>query len=198
MAFTLPDLPYEFAALEPHIDAQTMTIHHDKHHATYVTNANNLIKGTEYEGKPIEEVIVAAYNRNTPIFNNVAQHYNHHHYWKWMKPNGGGSIPGKVEKLIVDSFGSVDKFKEDFQKEGLAQFGSGWIWLEAKDGKLALRKTANAENPLIHGATPLLVADVWEHSYYIDYRNRRADYLKTFLDHLVNWEHVEEMLSTAA
>ena len=115
-----------------------------------------------------------------------------------MKPNGGGAIPGKVEKLIVNSFGSVEKFKEDFQKEGLAQFGSGWIWLEAKDGKLALRKTANAENPLIHGATPLLVADVWEHSYYIDYRNRRADYLKTFLEHLVNWEHVEEMLNTAA
>jgi Fe-Mn family superoxide dismutase len=142
-------------------------------------------------------VIVTAHNRNTPIFNNVAQHYNHHHYWKWMKPNGGGAIPGKVEKAIVDSFGSVDKFREDFQKEGLAQFGSGWVWLEAKDGKVAIRKTPNAENPLIHGAAPILVADVWEHSYYIDYRNRRADYLKAFLDHLVNWEHVEEMFDAA-
>lgn len=114
-----------------------------------------------------------------------------------MKPNGGGAVPAKIEKLLVDSFGSVDKFKEEFQKEGLGQFGSGWVWLELKDGKAAIRKTPNAENPLIHGAQPLLVADVWEHSYYIDYRNRRADYLKAFLDHLVNWEHVEEMYDAA-
>jgi Fe-Mn family superoxide dismutase len=197
MSFTLEDLPYAYDALQPYLSRESFEYHHDKHHATYVTNANNLIKGTEFEGKPIEDVIVAAYGKNTPIFNNVAQHYNHHHYWKWMKPKGGGPIPGKIEKLLVDSFGSVDKFKEDFQKEGLAQFGSGWVWLEVKDGKAAIRKTPNAENPLIHGAAPLLVADVWEHSYYIDYRNRRADYLKTFLDHLVNWEHVEEMYDTA-
>jgi Fe-Mn family superoxide dismutase len=197
MSFTLPDLPYAYDALQPYLSKESFEYHHDKHHATYVTNANNLIKGTEFEGKSIEEIIVGSFGKNVPVFNNVAQHYNHSEYWKWLKPNGGGAIPGKVEKAIVDSFGSVDKFKEEFQTQGLGQFGSGWVWLEAKDGKLAVRKTPNAENPLVHGATPLLVADVWEHAYYIDYRNRRADFLKAFLDHIVNWEYVEARYEAA-
>ena len=197
MSFTLEPLPYAYDALQPFLSKESFEYHHDKHHQAYVTNANNLIKGTEFEGKPIEDIIVASHGKNVPLFNNVAQHYNHHHYWHWLKPNGGGAIPGKVEKAIVDSFGSVDKFKEEFQAAGLGQFGSGWVWLEVKDGKVAVRKTPNAENPLIFGAKPILVADVWEHSYYIDYRNRRADYLKAFLDHLVNWGHVEEMLEAA-
>jgi superoxide dismutase, Fe-Mn family len=197
MSFTLEPLPYAYDALQPHLSKESFEYHHDKHHATYVTNANNLIKGTEFEGKSIEDTIVGAHSKNTPIFNNVAQHYNHSLYWLNLKPNGGGALPGTVEKAIVDSFGSVDKFKEEFQTQGLGQFGSGWVWLEASAGKLAVRKTANAENPLIFGATPLAVADVWEHSYYIDYRNRRADYLKAFLDHLVNWAYVEEKLEAA-
>ena len=197
MSFTLEPLPYAYDALQPYLSRESFEYHHDKHHATYVTNANNLIKGTEFEGKPIEEVITASHGKNIPIFNNVAQHYNHSYYWKWMKPNGGGAIPGKIEKAIVASFGSVDKFKEEFQAQGLGQFGSGWVWLEIKDGKLDVRKTANAESPLVFGAKPLLVADVWEHSYYIDYRNRRADYLKAFLDHLVNWAYVEELYDAA-
>lgn len=197
MSFTLEDLPYAYDALQPYLSRESFEYHHDKHHATYVTNANNLVKGTEYEGKPIEEVIVTAYNRNTPIFNNVAQHYNHHHYWKWMKPNGGGAIPGKLEKAIVDGLGSVDKMKEDFIQAGVTQFGSGWSWLAVKDGKIVVMKSANGESPLVQGASPILGCDVWEHSYYIDYRNRRPDYLKAFIDHLVNWEYVAEMYEAA-
>jgi Fe-Mn family superoxide dismutase len=197
MSFTLAPLPYAYDALQPYLSKESFEYHHDKHHATYVTNANNLIKGTEFDGKSIEDVITGSFGKNAPIFNNVAQIYNHDLYWKSLKPNGGGSIPGKIEKAIVSSFGSVDKFKEEFQANGLGQFGSGWVWLEAKDGKLAVRKTPNAENPLVHGATPILVADVWEHSYYIDYRNRRADYLKAFLDHVANWETAEELFEKA-
>lgn len=197
MSFTLEPLPYAYDALQPHLSKESFEYHHDKHHATYVANANNLIKGTEFEGRPIEDVIVASHGKNAPIFNNVAQHYNHGLYWLCLKPNGGGALPGKVEKAIVGSFGSVEKFKEEFAAQGLGQFGSGWVWIEASGGKLAVRKTANAENPLIFGAKPLAVADVWEHSYYIDYRNRRADYLKAFLDHLINWAYVEEALNAA-
>jgi len=197
MTFTLEPLPYAYDALQPHLSKESFEYHHDKHHATYVANANNLVKGAEYEGKPIEAVITASHGKSAPIFNNVAQHYNHTLYWRSLKPNGGGAAPGKLEKAIVDAFGSFDKFKEEFQTQGLAQFGSGWVWLEVSAGKLAVRKTGNAENPLVFGATPLLVADVWEHSYYIDYRNRRADYLKAFLDHLVNWENVEKLFDAA-
>ena len=199
MSFTLEDLPYPYDALQPYLSRESFEYHHDKHHATYVANANNLVKGTEYEGKPIEEVIVTAYNRNTPIFNNVAQHFNHHHYWKWMKPNGGGDkIPGKLKAKIDSDLGGVAKMKEDFIQAGVTQFGSGWCWIAVKDGKLIIAKTPNGENPLVHGASPILGCDVWEHSYYIDYRNRRPDYLKAFMDHLVNWDHVGEMFEAAS
>jgi Fe-Mn family superoxide dismutase len=197
MSFTLAPLPYAYDALQPYLSKESFEYHHDKHHATYVTNANNLIKDTEFDGKSIEDVITGSFGKSAPIFNNVAQIYNHDLYWKSLKPNGGGAIPGAIEKAIISSFGSVDKFREEFQTNGLGQFGSGWVWLEVKDGKLAVRKTPNAENPLVHGATPILVADVWEHSYYIDYRNRRADYLKAFLDHVANWETAEELFEQA-
>lgn len=197
MTFTLPDLPYAHDALQPFMSKETLEYHHDKHHLAYVNNGNNAIKGTEFEGKSLEEIVKASHGKNPAVFNNAGQHYNHMHFWKWMKPNGGGSIPGSLEKAIVDSFGSVDKFKEDFVAAGVGQFGSGWCWLEMKGGKLAVSKTPNGESPLVNGATPLLGCDVWEHSYYIDYRNRRPDYLKAFLDSLVNWDYVAELYEGA-
>jgi len=197
MSFTLPELPYAYDALQPYMSKETLEFHHDKHHAAYVNTGNNLLKGTEFEGKSVEEVVKGSYGKNQALFNNAGQHYNHIHFWLWMKPNGGGALPGKLEKKIVEDLGSVDKMKEDFIQAGVGQFGSGWAWLAVKDGKITVMKTPNGENPLVHGAQPILGCDVWEHSYYIDYRNRRPDYLKAFLDNLVNWEHVEEMFETA-
>jgi Fe-Mn family superoxide dismutase len=197
MSFTLPELPYAYEALQPYMSKETLEYHHDKHHQAYVTNANNLIKGSGLEGKSLEEVVKDSFGSNAPLFNNAAQHYNHLHFWKWLKPNGGGSIPGRVEKAIIDGLGSVEKAKADFIQAGVSQFGSGWAWLAVKDGKIIVSKTANGENPLVHGAVPILGVDVWEHSYYIDYRNRRPDYLKAFVDNLVNWEYVEELFAKA-
>jgi len=198
MSFELPPLPYAYDALQPYMSKETLEFHHDKHHQAYVTTGNNLMKGTEFEGKSVEEVVKGSYGKNQPLFNNAGQHYNHIHFWKWMKPNGGGTkMPGAVEKAIVDGVGSLDKFKEDCVQAGVSQFGSGWAWLALKNGKVEVMKTPNGENPLVHGAKPILGVDVWEHSYYLDYRNRRPDYLKAFLDHLVNWEHVEKMLNEA-
>jgi superoxide dismutase, Fe-Mn family len=197
MAFTLPDLPYAYDALAPFMSKETLEFHHDKHHQAYVTAGNNLMKGTEFENMSVEEVVKASYGKNPTLFNNAGQHYNHIHVWKWMKPAGGGSIPGSLEQKIVADIGPIEKFKEDFVQAGVTQFGSGWAWLAVKDGKLAIMKTPNGENPLVHDATPVLGVDVWEHSYYIDYRNRRPDYLKAFLESLVNWEYVEELYSKA-
>jgi Fe-Mn family superoxide dismutase len=198
MSFELPPLPYAYDALQPYMSKETLEFHHDKHHQAYVTTGNNLMKGTEFEGKSVEEVVKGSYGKNQPLFNNAGQHYNHIHFWQWMKPNGGGTkMPGAVEKAIIDGVGSLDKFKEDFVQAGVSQFGSGWAWLAVKNGKVEIMKTPNGENPLVQGAKPILGVDVWEHSYYIDYRNRRPDYLKAFLDHLVNWEHVEKMLGEA-
>jgi Fe-Mn family superoxide dismutase len=193
MSFTLPELPYAYEALQPYMSKETLEYHHDKHHAAYVTNANNLIKGSGLEGKSLEDVVKDSFGKNAPLFNNAAQHYNHLHFWKWLKPNGGGAIPGTVEKAIIDGLGSVEKAKADFIQAGVSQFGSGWAWLAVKDGKVIVSKTANGENPLVHGAIPILGVDVWEHSYYIDYRNRRPDYLKAFVDNLINWDYVEEL-----
>ncbi len=197
MSFTLPDLPYAYDALAPYMSRETLEYHHDKHHLAYVNNGNNLLKGTEFEGKTLEEIVVGSFGKNAPLFNNAGQHYNHLHFWNWMKPNGGGPIPGELEKKIIEDLGSVEKFKEDFIAAGVGQFGSGWAWLALKDGKLSIMKSANGENPLVHGATPLLGVDVWEHSYYIDYRNRRPDYLKAFVEHLINWDYVAELYSKA-
>ncbi len=197
MSFTLPELPYAYEALQPYMSKETLEYHHDKHHAAYVTNANNLIKDSGLEGKSLEEVVTGSFGKNAGLFNNAAQHYNHLHFWNWLKPNGGGAIPGKLEKAIVDNLGSIAKFKEDFIQAGVTQFGSGWAWLSVKDGKIAVSKTPNGENPLVHGAVPILGVDVWEHSYYIDYRNRRPDYLKAFVENLINWEYVEQLYEKA-
>jgi len=197
MTFSLPDLPYAYEALQPYMSKETLEFHHDKHHQAYVTNGNNLLKGSEFEGKSLEEIVKGSFGKNAGLFNNAGQHYNHIHFWKWMKPNGGGNIPGALEKKIIADLGSVEKMKEDFIAAGGSQFGSGWAWLAVKDGKIVVMKTANGENPLVHGAQPILGVDVWEHSYYIDYRNRRPDYLKAFVNNLVNWDYVDEMFQAA-
>ena len=198
MAFTLPDLPYPYDALVPHMSRETLEFHHDKHHQAYVNTGNNLAKGTEWENKPVEEVVKGTFGKNPGLFNNAAQHFNHIHFWKWMKKGGGGDkLPGKLEKQLTSDMGPLAKVKEDLIQAGVTQFGSGWCWLAVKDGKLTIMKTPNGENPLVHGAKPILGCDVWEHSYYIDYRNRRPDYLKAFFDHLVNWDHVGEMFEAA-
>ncbi len=198
MAFTLPELPYSYDALSPFMSKETLEFHHDKHHQAYVTNGNNLLKGTEFEDKSVEEVVKGAFGKNQGLFNNAGQHYNHIHFWQWMKPNGGGKPSGAVEKALNDSFGSLEAAHKAFIDAGTTQFGSGWAWFAVKDGKIEVMKTPNGENPLVHGASPILGVDVWEHSYYIDYRNRRPDYLKAFMESLVNWDHVDELYQAAA
>jgi Fe-Mn family superoxide dismutase len=198
MSLSLPDLPYAYDALAPYMSRETLEFHHDKHHLAYVNNANKLMNGTDLDKRSIEDVVRSSFGRNPALFNNAGQHYNHLHFWKWMKPRGGGDrIPGQLEKKLVADLGSVAKMKEEFIQAGVTQFGSGWCWLAVKYGRLVVMQSTNAENPLVHGAKPILGCDVWEHSYYIDYRNRRADYLKAFVDHLVNWEYVAEMLAAA-
>ena len=199
MSFTLPPLPYSYDALAPYMSRETLEYHHDKHHQAYVDTGNKLLTGSPLEGQSLEQVVTGSFGKNAPLFNNAGQHYNHTHFWKWMKPGGGGSkLPGDLQKKITEDLGSFDKMKDEFVQAGVGQFGSGWAWLAVKDGKITVMKTANGENPLVHGAKPILGCDVWEHSYYIDYRNRRADYIKAFLDHLVNWEYVEEMYKAAS
>ena len=199
MPFSLPDLPYAHDALAPHMSKETLEFHHDKHHLAYVNNGNNLLKGTEWENKSLEEIVKGAHGKNAGLFNNAGQHYNHLHFWKWMKPGGGGDkIPGALKAKIDSDLGGVAKAKEDFIQAGVTQFGSGWAWLAIKDGKLIVAKTANGESPLVQGAKPILGCDVWEHSYYIDYRNRRPDYLKAFWDSLINWDYVNEMFQAAS
>jgi len=196
MSFSLPELPYPYDALAPYMSRETLEFHHDKHHLVYVDNANNLMKGTEFDGRSVDDVVRGSFFRNPGLFNNAGQHYNHIHFWKWMKPGGGGDrMPGALEKRIIADLGSVAKMKEDFVQAGITQFGSGWCWLAVKYGRIVVMKTANGENPLVQSARPILGCDVWEQAYYIDYRNRRADYLNAFLDHLVNWEYVTEMFA---
>ena len=159
MTFTLPPLPYAHDALGQFMSKETLEFHHDKHHQAYVTNGNNALKGTEWEGKSLEEIVKGSFGKNPAVFNNAGQHYNHIHFWSWMKPNGGGTkLPGKLEKKINEDLGGFEKFKTDFQAAGVGQFGSGWCWLQVKNGKLEIAKTPNGENPLVHGATPILGA----------------------------------------
>jgi Fe-Mn family superoxide dismutase len=193
MTFKLPELPYAYDALAPYMSKETLEFHHDKHHLAYVTNGNALLKGTEWESKSLDEIVKGSFGKNAGLFNNAAQHYNHAKFWKWLKPMGGGAIPGALEKALIGSLGSVEKAKADLIQAGVTQFGSGWAWLSVVDGKIVVTKTANGENPLVHGGQPILGVDVWEHSYYIDYRNRRPDYLKAVIDNLVNWEYVAEL-----
>jgi superoxide dismutase, Fe-Mn family len=198
VAFQLPDLPYAYDALQPYMSAETLQYHHDKHHLAYVENGNKLLQGSGLEGKSLEEIVKESFGKNPGLFNNAGQHYNHIHFWKWMKKDGGGSkLPGAVQKRIDSDLGGYGKFREAFIEAGKGQFGSGWAWLAVKNGKLEVTKTPNGENPLVHGGLPILGVDVWEHSYYIDYRNARPKYLEAFVDHLINWEHVEEMLHKA-
>ena len=196
MSFELPSLPYANDALAPYMSAETLDFHHGKHHQTYVTNLNNLLKDNELQGASLEDIVVKS-SKNTSmagIFNNAGQHWNHILFWQCMKPNGGGSIPSELETRLNSDFGSIDQFKEAFIQAGTTQFGSGWAWLAIDNGKLVVTKSANASNPLVDGMKPILGCDVWEHSYYIDYRNKRPDYLKAFLDSLVNWEFVASQL----
>ena len=198
MAFELPDLPYAYDTLDPYMSAETLEFHHDKHHKAYVDNGNKLAEEAGLSGKTLEEIVVASHGTNAGLFNNAAQHYNHVHFWKWMAPNGGGkSIPGELMKAIDSDLGGYDKFKADFMAAGATQFGSGWCWVNVKDGKLEISKTPNGENPLVHGASPILGCDVWEHSYYIDYRNARPKYLEAFVDNMINWEYVAELYAAA-
>ncbi|WP_138511340.1 superoxide dismutase [Maricaulis alexandrii] len=200
MAFTLPDLPYAKDALAPHISSETLDFHHGKHHNAYVNNLNGLVDGTDLASKSLEDVIraTAGVADKVGVFNNAAQIWNHTFYWQSMRPNGGGAPSSQLAEMIDRDFGSLDGFKDAFAKAGATQFGSGWAWLVLKDGKLEVRKTLNAETPLTEaGVTPLLTMDVWEHAYYLDFQNRRPDYISTFLDHLINWEFAAENLAAA-
>ena len=196
--FTLPPLPYAYDALGPYMSKETLEFHHDKHHQAYVTNGEKLLEGSGLEILPLEDIVKESYGKNAGLFNNAGQHYNHVHFWNWMKPNGGGkSLPGKLQAAVDSDLGGFDKFRADFIAAGTTQFGSGWAWLSIKNGKLEVTKTPNGESPLVHGGKPILGVDVWEHSYYIDYRNARPKYLEAWFDNLVNWDHVELMFDEA-
>lgn len=194
--FTLPPLPYAPNALEPHISANTFSFHYSKHHQAYVTNLNNLVKDTPMANMALEEVIMASAKdpAKAGIFNNAAQVWNHTFYWHSMKPNGGGKPTGEIARKIDSDLGGYDKFVEAFKQAATTQFGSGWAWLVLEGGKLKVTKTPNADLPMAHGQKTLLTCDVWEHAYYLDFQNKRPDYVTTFLDKLVNWEFVEKNL----
>ncbi len=198
MAIELPALPYAKNALEPHISAETLEFHHGKHHNAYVVNLNNLIKATDLEAKSLEEIILAVAKDTSKagVFNNAAQVWNHTFYWNCMKPQGGGAPTGAIAARIASDLGGYEAFVESFKQAATTQFGSGWAWLVLNaQGKLEITKTANADLPLAHGQKALLTIDVWEHAYYVDFRNRRPDYISTFLSHLVNWDFVNQNLA---
>ncbi|CAO3353199.1 superoxide dismutase [Azospirillum sp. A26] len=196
MAFELPPLPYAYDALAPYISSETLHLHHDKHHQTYVTNLNNLTKDTPLADASLEEVIKAAAGdaSKVGIFNNAAQVWNHTFFWQCLKKDGG-KMPAALEQRIVADFGSVEKFKEELTQAALTQFGSGWAWLYLDGGKLKVGKTGNADTPLAHGQKPLFTIDVWEHAYYVDFQNRRADFVKAVIDNLANWDFAAEQLA---
>ena len=200
MAFTLPPLPYDYNALEPNIDEQTMHIHHDKHHQGYVDNLNKAVAGTDNENKSLEELVKNAGSLSTAIRNNGGGHWNHSFFWEILSPNGGGQPEGKLADAINDAFGSFEEMKEKFNAAGAGRFGSGWAWLGVADGKLTICSTPNQDNPLMDIAeckcTPVLGCDVWEHAYYLKYQNRRAEYLKNFWN-LVNWKKASENFENA-
>ena len=200
MAFELPQLPYAYDALEPHIDARTMEIHHSKHHNAYVTNLNAAIAGTDLEGKSIEDLMKNLDVNNMAVRNNGGGHYNHTMFWEIMSPNGGGLPTGELATAIDAAFGSFDAFKAEFSKAGATRFGSGWAWLCVKDGKLEVCSTPNQDNPLMPGVAcggqPILGMDVWEHAYYLHYQNRRPDYMEAFFN-VINWAEVAKRFAAA-
>lgn len=191
MAFELPVLPYAQNALEPFISAQTLDFHYGKHHQTYITNLNNLIRNTALANQTLEQIIfeTAEKPEKSAIFNNAAQSFNHAFYWKSMLPNGGGKIPdGAFKTAVSKTFGGLESLKAELKVAAISQFGSGWAWLVSENGTLKIVKTSNADTPMIHGQKPLLTIDVWEHAYYLDYQNKRADYVQSVIDNLLNWD----------
>lgn len=199
MSITLPPLPYERNALAPHISENTLNYHYGKHHQAYVTNLNNLLVDSPLAGKSLEELIHASFNKPdmAGIFNNAAQVWNHTFYWDSMAPNGGGMPTGKALELINRDFGSYETFAAEFKKAATTQFGSGWAWLVMDGDKLKITKTGNADLPMVHGQKALMTCDVWEHAYYLDYQNLRPSYVDTFLNHLVNWNFVNDNINKA-
>jgi superoxide dismutase, Fe-Mn family len=191
MAFTLPELPYEMTALEPYLSAETFEYHYGKHHKTYLDTLNGMIEGTDEEKASLEEIILKSEGKK---FNQAAQVWNHTLYWNSMAPGGGGAPSGAAGDAVNEAFGSYDKFREEFKTAAVNQFGSGWAWLTLDGGKLGVMSTSNADLPMKHNQTAVLTCDVWEHAYYIDYRNRRPDYVDTFLDHLINWKLLDDAL----
>lgn len=196
MAFGLPPLPYAYDALEPYMSQKTLEFHHDRHHATYVSTLNTLVKGTEFANKSLEDIILATNNDTSKatIFNNAAQVWNHTFFWNCMKPGGGGQPNGDIAEKLNEGFGSFDQFVTEFKSAGIAQFGSGYAWLVFDQNQLKVVKTGNATNPMVNQQIPLLTCDLWEHAYYLDFQNRRPDFLQAFLEHLVNWEFVTQRL----
>jgi Fe-Mn family superoxide dismutase len=200
MAYEVPDLPYAYDALEPHIDEATMKVHHDKHHQAYVDKANAALEGTEWADKNVEDVLKdlgsLPADKQGPVRNNAGGHYNHSLFWEMLSPDGGGAPSGELAEAIDAAFGSFDEFKDAFKNGGIGQFGSGWVWL-VKDGDgVAVVSTPNQDSPISDGKTPLLGADVWEHAYYLKYQNRRPDYLDAFWN-VVNWDYVAERFAAA-
>jgi Fe-Mn family superoxide dismutase len=200
MAYSVPDLPYDYDALEPHIDEATMRVHHDKHHQAYVDKANAALEGTEWADKDIEEVLrnldSLPEDKRTPVRNNGGGHYNHSLFWQMLSPDGGGEPGGELGDAISGKFGSFDAFRDEFKNAGVGQFGSGWAWLVHDGSGLAVTSTANQDSPVSAGQTPLLGCDVWEHAYYLKYQNKRPDYIDAFWN-VVNWDFVAERLSGA-
>ena len=200
MAYEVPPLPYDYNALEPTIDEATMHLHHDKHHQAYVNAANGLLEGTEWADKPVEEVLQnlgsLPQDKQGPVRNNAGGHYNHSLFWEWMSPDGGGAPDGDLASAIDSAFGSFDDFKAQFKDAGVKRFGSGWAWLIHDGSGLAIVSTANQDNPISDGKTPLLGVDVWEHAYYLNYQNRRPDYLDAWWD-VVNWSKVADGFAAA-
>ncbi len=196
--FTLPPLPYADDALSPYLSAQTLGFHYGKHHRGYVNKLNELVTATPLADQPLEAVVKATAGKadQTAIFNNAAQVWNHTFYWNSLRPRGGGKPSGALAELIDKSFGDYDQFKAEFAKAATGQFGSGWAWLVKDGDKLIVAKTGNADTPIAHGQKPLLTIDVWEHAYYLDYQNRRADYVAAVLDHLINWDFAAQNLAT--
>jgi superoxide dismutase, Fe-Mn family len=201
MAYEVPPLPYDYAALEPHIDEQTMTLHHDKHHQAYVDKVNAALEGTEHDGKPIEQVIAnldaIPEDKRAAVRNNGGGHINHTLFWESMSPDGGGAPDGELGSAIDSAFGSFDAFKEEFEQAGVNRFGSGWAWLVVDGGSLKVTSSANQDNPISDGQTPLLGNDVWEHAYYLKYQNRRPEYLKAWWN-TVDWSKVAERYAAAS
>jgi Fe-Mn family superoxide dismutase len=200
MAYSVPDLPYAYDALEPHIDEATMKVHHDKHHQAYVDKANAALEGTEWADKDVEEVLKNLSSlpddKQGPVRNNAGGHYNHSLFWQMLSPDGGGEPGGELGSAIAEKFGSFDDFKSQFKEAGIGQFGSGWAWLVHDGSGLAVAKTPNQDSPISSGQTPLLGCDVWEHAYYLKYQNKRPDYIDAFWN-VVNWDYVAQRLADA-